>query len=392
MSRGRPRVGHVCWQYGGHHEGISRAVTELCERLSQNCDVYIYASSFSGYERDSLHFRKVKVSGLLGWLWVVGFGIASGRMLAEDRLDLVHLHVPAFAQADFVTCHIFPEVMLKWTNSLEGEARQLLTFRNRLKILAYSALKPFYRYNFAEGRSRHVLAVSKTVKRDLMELYGVRNDRISVVPLGVDTEKFHPRNGRSHRHNIRRQYGISEQTFLFVFIGQNFVGKGLQYVVSALGLVKEERIHLLVVGSGAGTGQIVRSLAHQKGVEHLISFAGEQKDVTPFLSAADTLVASSPYESFGLAILEAMASGLPVIATKAAGFVSEVMEGFQAGILLDDPSDYRELARAMRELSGRREEISSMAAAARNIAESYTWDAHYDQLREVYRRIAGIAV
>lgn len=388
----RLKVAQVCWKYGGHHEGISRAVTELSERLSQDCDVYVYAGSFSGVETSSLKFRQVEVPGICGWFWVVFFGINSGRMIPQGDFDIVHLHVPSFALADVVTCHIFPEVMLGWVNSLGKAAREWITFQNRIKLAIFRLLRPFYRYNFVNNRCRSVVAVSKAVKRDLIKLYGLKDNDVSVIPLGVDTEIFHPRNREQYRQIIRQQLNIPDEIFLFIFIGQNFVGKGLQYLVSALSLIKDEQVHLLVVGSGEGTDSYIEKIVRKNGLEKFMTFVGEQKDVVPFLAAADIFVSPSPYESFGLTILEGMASGLPIIATKSAGFAAEIPDDNKAGYIVDDPTNSKELAGVMRQVIKNRSTIDVMGMAARRIAEKYTWDANYQQTLALYNMIMDLKI
>ena len=127
MVSDRLKIAQVCWHYGPYHEGISRSVFVLSERLAVDHEVHVFAARFDGEEHDGLHFRRVRVPGWLGWFWVAGFALSSGRMVSKGQFDLVHVHVPCLTRAEVASCHFFPRVMTRWMRSLSGEAKQWLS-------------------------------------------------------------------------------------------------------------------------------------------------------------------------------------------------------------------------------------------------------------------------
>lgn len=379
------KIAEVCWQFGGHQEGISRAVTELSVRLSRQHDVHVFAHAFYGTETKSLHFKKVPVPPRMGWFWALGFSFNSGKMLSKERFDVVHLHVPCFADAQFVSCHIFPRVMLKWVKSLKGQAKRWLTPMQRLRAAVFALHEPLYRHNFKK-QERRFIAVSTKVKRELIAEYGLGDARVNVVPLGVDLELFAPGNRDRFRQDIRHRHGIADDAYLFLFVGQNFLGKGLQYIIEVLPQLRHP-CRLLIVGSGEGTERYIHFQIDRLGLRHAVAFAGNQQVIAPFYAAADAFVSFSPYESFGLAVLEAMASGLPVIGTPEIGLLDELKEQGLGDVVLT-VSGQDSLRYAMDSLISDPEASKALGRKARSVAESYTWDRHVERMDALYRDAA----
>ena len=382
----RLKIAQVCWQFGGHQEGISRAVTELSVRLAQQHDVHVFAHGFSGSEGSTLRFRKVPVPPRLGWLWALGFSMSSAMMLRKECFDIVHVHVPCLHQANIVTCHIFPRIMRRWAKSLNREARTWMTPRQKLRLAVFALHEPLYRYNFRRRHNRRFVAVSSKVKQELMREYGFEEPDVTVVPLGVDLKEFTPTNRLRPGRDIRQTYEIPKDAFMFVFVGQNFLGKGLQFVLDVLPGLKT-RCHLLVVGSGEGTeGYIFKQVKRLK-LQGQVTFVGSQGDIAPFYAAGDAYVSFSPYESFGLSVLEAMASGLPVIASRDVGFLQDLkMDGLSRSAAM--VASQHDLGEAMEHMAQDREKSREWGKEARCLAERYTWERHSNQMDQIYAAVA----
>lgn len=381
------KIAQVCWQFGGHQEGISRAVTELSLRLAEHHDVQVFAHGFSGQESETLRFKKVPLPSRLGWLWALGFSVSSAMMLRKERFDIVHVHVPCLYQANIVTCHIFPRVMGRWARSLGKEARTWMTSRQKLRLAVFALHEPLYRYNFRRRRGRRFVAVSSKVKQELMTEYGFTEPEVTVVPLGVDLKEFTPANRSRTAGSIRKTYDIPEDAFMFVFVGQNFLGKGLQFVLDVFAALKR-RCHLLVVGSGEGTEGYIFEQVKRLKLQGRVTFAGSQADIAPFYAASDAYVTFSPYESFGLSVLEAMASGLPVIGSCDVGFLQDLkMDRLSRSAAM--VSSQQALREAMEQMAQDREQSREWGRGARCLAERYTWERHSTQMDQIYAAVTG---
>ncbi len=224
--------------------------------------------------------------------------------------------------------------------------------------------------------ARRVVAASSTVRRELVEIVGLAPDKVDVVLNGVDIEQFHP--GESDR----AQWGLPQDVPLGLFTGDIRTGrKNLDSVLKALVDVPE--MHLAVVGRLAGSPfpEMARSLS----VDSRVHFLDFRKDIADIMRACDFFVFPSRYEACALVLLEALASGLPVVTAETTGGAEVVVDG--CGIRIGDTEDIGALARAMRTVAQDRDTRKSMSASARKQALGYTWDiiadqylAHYEQL------------
>lgn len=205
-----------------------------------------------------------------------------------------------------------------------------------------------------------VVASSHAVGRELIGI-GVPEDRVRVIHNGVDTDEFHP----GPEDPVR--LGLPSQGPRALFVGDICSNrKNLDTVLQALRSVQEVR--LVVVGGLRGSPY--PAMAQQLGVADRVTFVGYRSDVPSIMRACDFLVFPTRYEPFGLVVLEALSSGLPVIVSRAAG-AAEIMSS-QCGFILEDPNDVPSLSSAMRQLAD--EQVRGcMAKAARDTASAHGW-------------------
>ncbi|MFJ4685892.1 glycosyltransferase [Streptomyces sp. NPDC088789] len=171
-------------------------------------------------------------------------------------------------------------------------------------------------YVASERLGRTTVAVSPTVADRLLR-WGVPAARIEVVPNGIDLARF--RFDPLQRHRVRRRLGLPEEAFVVGAVGRLTAGKRFDVAVRALARLPADS-WLLLVGGGPEEN-VLRRTAHEAGVADRVLFAGERPyvhdgspgpDLPALLSAMDALASPSPEEAFGLAVVEALASGLPV--------------------------------------------------------------------------------
>ncbi|MFE4663978.1 glycosyltransferase [Streptomyces sp. NPDC056716] len=171
-------------------------------------------------------------------------------------------------------------------------------------------------YLASERLGRTTVAVSPAVAGRLTR-WGVPAPRIEVVPNGIDLGRF--RFDAVQRHRVRRRLGLPEEAFVVGAIGRLTAGKRFEVAVRALAGLPGD-CWLLLVGGGPEEN-VLRRTAHEAGVADRVLFAGERPylpdgtpgpDLPSLVFAMDALVSPSPEEAFGLAIVEALAAGLPV--------------------------------------------------------------------------------
>ncbi|GAJ05049.1 unnamed protein product, partial [marine sediment metagenome] len=138
-------------------------------------------------------------------------------------------------------------------------------------------------------------------------------------------EEFHPKNRALFREEIREEFNIGNDEFLILFVGSGYRRKGLRYLIEAISLLKEEKpLKVLVVAKGKKRPYL--RLARRLGREDKIIFTGGRKDLRKFYAASDLFVLPTVYEPFGNVCLETLASGLPIIVSRAGGAAEIITE------------------------------------------------------------------
>jgi UDP-glucose:(heptosyl)LPS alpha-1,3-glucosyltransferase len=178
---------------------------------------------------------------------------------------------------------------------------------------------------------------------DLERLYRIRipKDRITVVHNGFDPKTFSPEHRKAFREQARNRFEYSPDDIVLVMIANEWQRKGLKVLLDAMALVRPSPFRLLLVGRKAPTSFAVQIKSLRLGDR--VRYVGAVDDVALYHSAADVFVLPTQYEAFALAIVEALASGLPVITTNVPGASDLITPGMN-GLLLDNPEDCRALA------------------------------------------------
>ncbi len=231
---------------------------------------------------------------------------------------------------------------------------------------------------------KKILAVSREVKREIVSNYQVPEEKISVIYNGVDHERFHPRNRERARAPIRRQWGIPMDAPVVLFVGSGFERKGLDHLLKLLPLPRLSRIHLLVVGEDA------QWMRHRSSVEKMadgrVVFAQRRENIEDYYGASDLLALPARQEAFGNVVLEALASGLPVLVSKVAG-AAEILTGELEQGILESPDDLAEVEAKLLGLLDR-SRWPGVSEEARRLGERYSWANHF---REFERHLLGLA-
>jgi UDP-glucose:(heptosyl)LPS alpha-1,3-glucosyltransferase len=187
---------------------------------------------------------------------------------------------------------------------------------------------------FDDRRAERVIANSQMVKNEIVDLYNYRPDRIDLIRNGIPLSEF--QFDPAVRDKARNELGLSADELAVLFVGSGWERKGLRFAIEAVESIKNRKLRLLVAGRGYQS-EFQTSKAR---------FLGEISDLRPFYAAADLFLLPTKYDPFSNASLEALASGLPVITTRANGF-SEVMEDKIHGSIIDRADDIPALRNAI---------------------------------------------
>jgi len=173
-----------------------------------------------------------------------------------------------------------------------------------------------------------ILTVSEDLRQDLVKEYPLLPGCVQAIRNGIDPDAFSadPEVGR----RFRRSLNIPEETFVLLFVGRLTRVKGVDVLLAALARMEAPRPDLLVVGEGPEEAALMEEAKH---LQVPVRFLGWQDCVKPVFSAADAFVLPSRYEGLPLVVAEAMAAGLPVVATAVCG-TPEIVKDGETGILV----------------------------------------------------------
>jgi len=363
------------------HGGPPQYVAALATALAPDHEVTIFSYSFEDLEAANVCHRGVWAFGG-GFASSVTFSLASSLLLFVSRLknagrfDIVHTHGDYTALADVITSH-FCEA-----EGLERLHRQGtgVTLGERLQHRRTALLE---RGVVGLSKGKPLVVLSERMKREFLSHYGSLEERLIVIPSGVDPTRYTPANVPLYRDEIRRRHGVAEASALLLFVGGYWERKGVAQAIKALARMRSSDVILMVVGKG--NTPRYRELARREGVEKRVIIVGPTEESWKYYAASDVFLLPALYEPFGLVILEAMAAGLPVLVSGEAGAAELVRDGSDA-LLLEDAGDVDEIAAKLELLledAGLRKRLGE---EARRTALCHTWSRVAERTVKVYQR------
>jgi D-inositol-3-phosphate glycosyltransferase len=240
-----------------------------------------------------------------------------------------------------------------------------------------------------------LIAANPDERADLVWRMGAANEKVCTIPPGIDLELFRPLDKLA----CRARLGLEPSEPVVLFCGRVDPIKGIETLVEATALLSAGDVPpptmLFVGGNLDASGELegplvgVARQAEALGVRDRFRFVGSQPqdDLPRFYAAADVVAVPSRYESFGLVAVEALACGVPVVASRVGGLKFTIEEG-NSGLLVpwgDAPALAEALGRVLAD-DGLR---AALAAAARPSVERFSWPAVAASVRHVYQRLAN---
>ena len=290
----------------------------------------------------------------------------------RERFDLIHAH---FAYtAGFAA--------VRAGRSL-GLPAIVTAYGSDINVYAKRTPKNLVAASFTIWGLRHATALT-ALSHDLatkIETLGVSGRKITVIPLGISETTFFPRGDKS---TLRRQLQLPDNGHLFLFVGNWVPVKGLTFLFEALAQVcqKLPTAQLVMIGHGV-LESFLQQQAQQLGIAKKIIWAGPKAhaEIPLWMSAADFLVLPSLSEGYGLVVLEALACGTPVIASRVGG-IPEILVSSDFGIMVP-PRNSEALAQAILDAAGKNWDQTKLAAYAR----ANTWSERAQRFLKVYQNV-----
>lgn len=335
-----------------HWAGQQVRTYGLCRGLVEAGDHVVFACTpGSGYERratkDGIPFEALFMRGRK----VVSAIVRIARLVRRERIDLIDAH----GSLDH-------HLALAATRVFRSRAVVVRTKHNHTRLRNFAG-----RFTYGRLTSR-IIAISSFVREILLK-DGIPPEIIDVVPSSIDTRAFAAALAGADRGAARRRFGIPEGAFVLGTTSRHSPRKGLDVVCEALARLFSARPDAPIVWIAAGRGnEPIARLAAARGLpERALRTPGFLERVTDLFPALDAFLMPSRDEALGVALLEAMAGGVPPIAS-AVGGIPELVKDGETGLLVP-PGDPAALAAAIERLRAAPDLARRFAEAGRALVE-----------------------
>ena len=367
LAAGLVRLGHSVSVY----TRLDNA--DLAERVSTSTGyevVHVPAGPAAPVPKDDL------------WPHMAAFGDHLTEMLKFQQPDVVHAHfwMSAWAAARSVRRLNLPLVVT---------FHALGSVKRRYQGPADTSPLNRIRVEVAVARAADRIVATATEEVRELALLGVPSSKVAVVPCGVDLEHFTP-SPRSGSPSVPKR----SCRYRLLSVGRLVPRKGYEIIIEALTWLPETE---LLIAGGAGGADSTRepeherlaAVAHGLGVADRVRLVGQiaRADMPALLRSADLVVCSPWYEPFGIVPLEAMACGVPVVASAVGGMLDTVVDGVTGTLVTPrDPVALAEVVGALLEAPSRRAKFAQ--AGLDRVRNCYSWDRVAADTAAVYHQTA----
>lgn len=352
----------------GDYFGLERYVENLAIHLKKlNHDITVITTFWNGGEKHSNYkgisiIRLRELKSIVGSIASIGF------------LHYISFGLNLFRKKNFRYCSEADIVLLNIPIAFTGYFKRkgipiISIFHHYVPIISIYEYLYFPIYHILEKNqfrtNQHVIAISEASKNDLIKYYRLKIDDIEVIPDGINTERFSPKN---NSEKIKKKFGDK----LLLFSGLMIYRKRVPVLLDAMSIVIKEipDVQLILTGKGPYLKDW-RKLASKLGLDNNVSFLGFVNDelLLELYASADIYVFPSELEGFGQVLLEALASGTPVICANRPPMADIIGNGGTTFIA----NNIKDLAKKIIYLLNNNEELKSLQNNTLKVAESFNW-------------------
>ena len=363
----RRRIAHLI-DTGGPG-GAETVYSTLVERLSGRRWESVPVVPRAGWLEDSITRAGVSpVRVASEGSFDVGYLSRLVRLLRGRRVDLIHTHLFGAAVYGSLAARICRLPVVSTFHGAVDVAEQSLLQRLKFRIM--------------ERPSSRTVFVSRSLREQITARAGIRSGASHVIYNGIDPEAF----SASGDGEFRTEVGASPDEILVGAVGNMRPAKDYSLLLRAAALLQEDDdpYRFVVVGEGQGALlERLRALRARLGLEEVVDFAGFREDIPRVLADLDVYLLTSSSEGFSLSTVQALASRLPVVATRCGGPEEIISHGVHG--LLVEPGRPEAVAAAIRRLVRSPGEARALAAAGREMVEErFTVDRMVKQYERLY--------
>lgn len=354
--------------------GVAWNLERELRGLGADVESFTYPLAHQGL-REPIRMRgRISARLLSQWrvVWMSTAGTRRAREFLAARPDAVSIVHNNVTTGDVYVNHgvLFAAMRARGTGKIRmllDPARVYMHFRDRKRYRGHA--------------HRRIVALTPAEVQTLVDSYGRIGPPVTVISNGVDLEEYRPPTAEE-RADARALFQLDDGDRVALFVGHEFDRKGLPVAIESL--VHAPTVLLLVIGGAQKMVDDARRIADRLGVGDRVLLLGQQHGIRPYLAAADMFVLPSVYESSGLVFLEALASGLPIVATRV-GVAPEVVADGVNGFLVDrDPVQIGDRLERIAACP-----IAAFRDAARASVTEYSWTAIAQRYLDLANEIAA---
>lgn len=296
--------------------------------------------------------------------------------LKKEKPDILQTHLPVSAYLGIIAGKFvgIPHLIFTFhsSNLIPRRGKKSLRSWVRLKLIRFLCLKV-----------EIIVAVSKAIQEKLSEVIAKSISNILLIPNGIDMARFIK---WGHGEKIKKELGIDENCLLVTTIGNLRVEKNQAMLLKVVSkLIKVfPMVRVLIVGEGLLKNQL-SILRNEFGLSQYVHFLGLRHDIPDILDATDIFVSTSFWEGLPLSILEAMAAGIPVVATNVPGIQEVLLDDSGVLVGLDDPEEMERALSLLIEDRNRRSELG--AKGRKRVEEVYSLEAYINRWETLYEEL-----
>lgn len=368
------KIAYVVDRFGSRFGGAEAYGVELMRQLSSNHEVTVFAREYDPACGIRLPFVPIRLAaGLPSWLRVWLFGMRVQRLTATG-FDIVHSHVNGRC-GDIEVIHVTP-VRYNWRVKRLSWIKKVTSYISP-RVQVYLRLEAG---RVKARRGHRTVAVSGLIADQLRQAYG--EQAFPVIAPGVAPAALPD---PEQRRALRNKFGWADDDTVLLLVARNPQRKGLETVLKALEQLPDH-IRLVVVGGNAATRDAVKR--HQAISSARVQVIEATSNVAPYYGSADIYVHPTLNDSFGMAPLEAMSFGLPVILSPSpwCGFAQYVKHGTEA-MVMSHPENADELARLIAALDHDTSLRTVLKSGGQDVVARHSWSHVADQYLELYRDV-----
>ncbi len=386
MKRFSPRIGIVTAELRRGSGGLGQWCYQFVTALAgHDYDVHVVAQQFDEETPSGRVFRH-----LVPTKSCAAFADVAAQKLRNLKVDLVH-DMGTGSSCDIFQPHGGSHAAWQKRN-LEMHAPWFRAVKRPIDAFLprYRDFDRHWRRQYAELRAKDTtfIALSQMVADDFVGLHAIRPEQIVLVYNGVDCRRFSPAHRTCYRETVRRRLGIGDETIVLLLAAHNFRLKGVPELLRVASRLSANGRPLHVLVAGGKRLEKWRRRARSHGLANCATFLGSVPDLVPYYAAADAYVHPTYYDPCSLVLLEAAASGLPIVTTRRFNGAAELFREGEEILTVADPRDTDALCERVESLFDERRR-QNLGCAARNVALRHPFERNVAELLRLFQSRIG---